>query len=317
MFQWYRLKMVEFLPRFPACSNTWTCLGRNLEPLSHSPGLICHGWVLDVQSHGLLVAKDGQRLSKLPILEITDRNNPHFKINLLRLNVSQWCTWAHLWTICPKGSWLTLCFFDAPKGTMGLVFVKFGNRPPHTNHPPARALALPDQSQPCPHCLRVGRFETTAASLCALTSIMGMLTKGRQLPLRSSRSHLAFQFSCSLFSPFFRTFVLWIYTLLLWKCTFVITLKVDWCTLNTFVLWTYIFVLRTYTFVLLKLYFCTSKASFVLWKYTLYFQSMYNCVLRKYTFKLQKYTFVRWKYTFVCWKYTFVLCHTAWAKKRW
>ena len=96
-----------------------------------------------------------------------------------------------------------IVFFDAPKGTMGLVFVKFGNRPPHTNHPPARALALPDQSQPRPHCLHVGRFETTAASLCALTSIMGMLTKGRQLPLRSSRSHLAFQFSCSFFLPFF------------------------------------------------------------------------------------------------------------------
>jgi len=81
-------------------------------------------------------------------------------------------------------------FFDAPKGTMGLVFVKLGKRPPHTNHPPAAALVLPDQSQPRPDCLHVGRFETTAASLCALTSIMGLLTKGRQLPLRSSRSKL-------------------------------------------------------------------------------------------------------------------------------
>ena len=90
--------------------------------------------------------------------------------------------------------WLAHNLFNSPlpKGTMGLVFVKLGNRPTHPSHPPAPALALPDQSQPRPHCLPVGRFETTAASLCALTSIMGMLTQGRQrpLPLRSSRSKL-------------------------------------------------------------------------------------------------------------------------------
>ena len=85
---------------------------------------------------------------------------------------------------------------------MGLVFVKLGNWPAHPSHPPASALALPDQSQP----LHAGRFETTAASLCALTSIMGILTQGRQrqLRLRSSRSHLAFHLSvlqiCFLFS---------------------------------------------------------------------------------------------------------------------
>ena len=97
-------------------------------------------------------------------------------------------------------------FFDAPKGTMGLVFVKFGNGPPHTNHPPnpPAPQVLPDQSQlKRPHCLHVGRFETTAASLCALTSMVGILTKGRQLPLRSSRSHLAFQFFCSCFFSLF------------------------------------------------------------------------------------------------------------------
>lgn len=119
MFQWYRLKMVEFLPRFPACSNTWTCLGRNLEPLSHSPGLICHG----CSTFSLMVCwwpKMVKGCQRLPILEITDRNNHHFKINLLRLNVSQWCTSAHLWTICLKGSWLTLCFLMLPKGPWGL-----------------------------------------------------------------------------------------------------------------------------------------------------------------------------------------------------
>ena len=114
-----------------------------------------------------------------------------------------------LWTICRKGfrltAWLAhIVFFIAPKGTMGLVFVKRGNTPTHPSHPPA--LAVPDQSQPRPHSLHAGRFETTAANLCALTSIMSILTQGRQrqLRLRSSRSHLAFHLSvlqiCFLFS---------------------------------------------------------------------------------------------------------------------
>ena len=118
MFQWYRLKMVEFLPRFPACSNTWTCLGRNLEPLSHSPGLICHGcstfslmvcwwpkmvkgwWVAYPRNHGQ---------PKQPPLQ-----------DQFTAFECQWCTSAHLWTICPKGSWLTLCFLMLPKGPWGL-----------------------------------------------------------------------------------------------------------------------------------------------------------------------------------------------------
>ena len=97
-------------------------------------------------------------------------------------------------------------FLLLPKGTMGLVFVKLRNRPTHPSHPPVLALAVPDQSQPRPHSLHADRFETTAASLCALTSIMGILPQGRQrqLRLRSSRSHLAFHLSvlqiCFLFS---------------------------------------------------------------------------------------------------------------------